>query len=82
MPKRVTLLSVPLITVQSVIGALNIYVPERRSFTEEETRFARAVAGQAALALECKINVRSTPDEAHPRGAKSYRTCERDNPAP
>ena len=52
MPKRVTLLSVPLITVQSVIGALNIYVPERRSFTEEETRFARAVAGQAALALE------------------------------
>lgn len=47
-----TLLSVPLMASQSVIGALNIYVRERRVFTEEETRFARAVAGQAALALE------------------------------
>jgi uroporphyrinogen-III synthase len=47
-----TLLSVPLMASQSVIGALNVYVRERRTFTEEETRFARAVAGQAALALE------------------------------
>jgi len=47
-----TLLSVPLLASQSVIGTLNIYVRERRPFTEEETRFARAVAGQAALALE------------------------------
>ncbi len=47
-----TLLSVPLTASQSVVGSLNIYVRERRSFTEEETRFARAVAGQAALALE------------------------------
>jgi uroporphyrinogen-III synthase len=52
MPKSVTLMSVPLIAAQSVIGTLNIYVHERRTFTEEETRFARAVAGQAALALE------------------------------
>jgi len=52
MPKRVTLMSVPLIAAQSVIGTLNIYVHERKAFTEEETRFARAVAGQAALALE------------------------------
>ena len=52
MPKRMTLMSVPLIAAQSVIGTLNIYVQDRKSFTEEETRFARAVAGQAALALE------------------------------
>lgn len=51
-PKVVTLLSVPLMTSQSVIGALNIYVQERRTFSEEETRFARAVAGQASLAVE------------------------------
>jgi GAF domain-containing protein len=51
-PKRVTLLSVPLMASQSVIGALNIYIQERRTFTDEETRFARAVAGQAALAVE------------------------------
>jgi GAF domain-containing protein len=52
MPKRVTLLSVPLMASQTVIGAMNIYVRERRMFTEEETRFARAVAGQASLAVE------------------------------
>lgn len=53
MPKLVTLMSVPLIASQSVIGTLNIYVQgERKTFTEEERRFARAVAGQAALALE------------------------------
>jgi uroporphyrinogen-III synthase len=52
LPKRLTLLSVPLMASQSVIGALNIYVQERRTFTEEETRFARAVAGQASLAVE------------------------------
>lgn len=45
-------MSVPLIAAQSVIGTLNIHVHERKAFTEEETRFARAVAGQAALALE------------------------------
>jgi GAF domain-containing protein len=50
--KRLTLLSVPLMASQSVIGALNIYVQDRRSFTEEETRFARAVAGHASLAIE------------------------------
>ena len=53
MPRLMTLMSVPLIASQSVIGTLNIYVQRgRKAFTEEETRFARAVAGQAALALE------------------------------
>ncbi len=47
-----SLLSVPLSVGQSVIGTLNIYTSEHRSFTPEEVGFAKAVAGQAALALE------------------------------
>lgn len=47
-----SLLSVPLTTGHGIIGTLNIYLGKRRSFTDEETRFAKAVAGQAALALE------------------------------
>lgn len=46
------LLSVPLIASQSVLGALNIYLGKGRALTAEETRFAKAVGGQAALALE------------------------------
>jgi GAF domain-containing protein len=48
----VSLLSVPLMTGRGVIGTLNIYTSERRLFTEEEIGFAKAVAGQAALAFE------------------------------
>ena len=47
-----SLLSVPLLIGQKVIGTLNIYTSERRSFTPEEIGFAKAVAGQAALASE------------------------------
>jgi GAF domain-containing protein len=47
-----SLLSVPLMTGQGVIGTLNIYTKERKTFSEDEIGFARAVAGQAALALE------------------------------
>lgn len=47
-----TLLSVPIATPHTTLGVLNIYVRDRRVFTDDETRFARAVAGQAALALE------------------------------
>jgi GAF domain-containing protein len=47
-----SLLSVPLITGQGVIGTLNIYLKERKAFTEDEIGFARAVAGQAAMAVE------------------------------
>jgi AmiR/NasT family two-component response regulator len=35
-----------------VIGTLNIYTNEQRSFSPEEIGFAQAVAGQAALAFE------------------------------
>jgi GAF domain-containing protein len=47
-----SLLSVPLCAGQKVIGTLNIYTADRRSFTAEEIGFAKAVAGQAALAFE------------------------------
>jgi GAF domain-containing protein len=47
-----SLLSVPLLAGQRVIGTLNIYTGERRAFTAEEIGFAKAVAGQAALAFE------------------------------
>ena len=47
-----SLLSVPLMVGTKVIGTLNIYTSERRSFTPEEVGFAKAVAGQAALAFE------------------------------
>jgi GAF domain-containing protein len=47
-----SLLSVPLLAGLKVIGTLNIYSREKRSFTAEEIGFAQAVAGQAALALE------------------------------
>jgi GAF domain-containing protein len=48
----VSLLSVPLLAGQRVIGTLNIYTGEQRAFTAEEIGFAKAVAGQAALAFE------------------------------
>jgi GAF domain-containing protein len=47
-----SLLSVPLLVGQKVIGTLNIYTREQRTFTGEEIVFAGAVAGQAALAFE------------------------------
>jgi signal transduction protein with GAF and PtsI domain len=47
-----SLLSVPLLAGLKVIGTLNIYTREKRSFTAEEIGFAQAVAGQAALAFE------------------------------
>ena len=47
-----SLLSVPLLAGTKVIGTLNMYSREKRTFTAEEVGFAQAVAGQAALALE------------------------------
>jgi GAF domain-containing protein len=47
-----SLLSVPLIARDGAIGTLNIYTREQRVFTEDEVGFAKAVAGQAALAIE------------------------------
>src|SRR5438093_12847635 len=45
-----SLLSVPLLIGQKVIGTLNIYTSEPRSLTPEAVGFAKAVAGQSAMA--------------------------------
>jgi len=47
-----SLLSVPLVTREKVIGTINIYAGEVRAFTEDEMGFVNVVAGQAAIAIE------------------------------
>ena len=47
-----SLLSEPLLTRDKVIGTINIYTREQRSFSDEEIGFVKAVAGQAAIAIE------------------------------
>ena len=47
-----SLLSVPLTSREKVIGTINIYTREMRSFTEDEVGFVKVVAGQAAIAIE------------------------------
>jgi signal transduction protein with GAF and PtsI domain len=47
-----SLLSVPLIAGPKVVGTLNIYTREVRTFTEDDIGFAKAVAGQVAVAFE------------------------------
>ena len=47
-----SLLSVPLITREKVVGTINIYTREVRQFTEDEIGFVKVVAGQAAIAIE------------------------------
>jgi GAF domain-containing protein len=47
-----SLLSVPLLTREKVIGTINIYTREQRPFTDDEVGFVKVVAGQAAIAIE------------------------------
>jgi uroporphyrinogen-III synthase len=47
-----SLLSVPLTSRDGVIGAMDIYTREERSFSEDEIGFARVAAGQAAIAIQ------------------------------
>ena len=47
-----SLLSVPLLTRDKVIGTINIYTREERTFSDEEVGFVKAVAGQAGIAIE------------------------------
>jgi signal transduction protein with GAF and PtsI domain len=47
-----SLLSVPLMTREEVMGTINIYTREVRQFTDEEIGFVKVVAGQAAIAIE------------------------------
>jgi GAF domain-containing protein len=47
-----SLLSMPLVTRDKVIGTINIYTREARQFTDDELGFVRVVAGQVAIAIE------------------------------
>jgi GAF domain-containing protein len=47
-----SLLSVPLTSRDKVIGTINIYTRDQRSFSEDEVGFVKVVAGQAAIAIE------------------------------
>jgi GAF domain-containing protein len=47
-----SLLSVPLTSRDKVIGTINIYTREPRTFTDDEVGFVKVVAGQAAIAIE------------------------------
>ncbi len=47
-----SLLSVPLMTREKVMGTINIYTRDVRQFTDDEIGFVTVVAGQAAIAIE------------------------------
>lgn len=47
-----SLISVPMMIKNQVIGVLNCYTAEEHQFTEEETQILAGVANQAALAIE------------------------------
>lgn len=47
-----SLLSVPLVTREKVIGTINIYTRDVRQFSDDEIGFVKVVAGQAAIAIE------------------------------
>jgi GAF domain-containing protein len=48
----VSLVAVPMMVKDKVIGVLNCYTTEPRSFTQEEIQLLAAVSNQAALAIE------------------------------
>jgi len=54
-----SILSVPLVVRNKVIGALRVYTSEPRTFSEEEVKFLYGFAEQVALAIE---NARSYED--------------------
>jgi signal transduction protein with GAF and PtsI domain len=47
-----SLLSVPLFAREKVIGVINVYTNEKRTFSDDEVDFVKVVAGQAATAIE------------------------------
>jgi len=47
-----SVLAAPMLSQGKVIGSINIYTREERTFTDEETGFLRIVAGQAAIAIQ------------------------------
>jgi signal transduction protein with GAF and PtsI domain len=47
-----SLLSVPLYARDKVLGVVNVYTAEKRTFSDDEVDFVKVVAGQAATAIE------------------------------
>ena len=47
-----SLLAAPLTSQGKVIGSINIYTREARTFSDEEVGFVKVVAGQAAIAIQ------------------------------
>src|SRR5260370_1365156 len=48
----VSLLSFPLFAREKVLGTINIYTRQQRTFSDDEVDFVKVVAGQAATAIE------------------------------
>lgn len=59
----VSILSVPLVVRNKVIGALRVYTADQRSFSDEETRFLNGFAEQVALAIENAKSYQDVKDE-------------------
>jgi len=58
-----SILSVPLVVRNKVIGALRVYTAEPRSFSDEEIRFLNGFAEQVALAIENAKSYQDVKDE-------------------
>jgi YesN/AraC family two-component response regulator len=58
-----SILSVPLLVRNKVIGALRVYTSEPRSFSEEETKFLYGFAEQVAYAIENAKSYEDMKDE-------------------
>ena len=59
-----SLLSVPLLLSEKVIGVLNCYTEEERTFSKEEIQLVQTIANQVAMAIE---HVRLIGEEAEAR---------------
>jgi signal transduction protein with GAF and PtsI domain len=58
-----SILSVPLVVRNKVIGALRVYTAERRVFSDEEVRFLYGFAEQVAYAIENAKSYEDVKDE-------------------
>lgn len=58
-----SILSLPLLVRNKVIGSLRVYTSNRREFTEEEIKFLNGFAEQVALAIENARNYEDVKDE-------------------
>ena len=61
-----SLLSVPLLLSDKVVGVLNCYTEEEKIFSKEDVQLVQTIANQAAMAIE---HVRLVTEEAEARSA-------------